>query len=176
MISHYHQMFLRYAQTHPKSLGLSLLGGTTLMSIILFKIIDDGHEDYNYAKQRSNDPNNQTKMTMDGARLIAMLENAKESSSTENVENAVNAQEQFMLPGRHRNVPKFMDKIDRRSLEILKKQHHKIDNEDDDEYEEDYDYEDDDDDDVDDEWNSRRKLTEEGSGSAGEETAIDFWK
>ena len=146
------------------------------MSIILFKIIDDGHEDYNYAKQRSTDPNNQTKMTMDGARLIAMLENAKESSSKENVENAVHAQEQFMLPGRHRNVPKFMDKIDRRSLEILKKQHHKIDNEDD-EYEDDYDYEDDDDDDVDEEWNSRRKLKEEGSGSAGEEeTAIDFWK
>ena len=167
-------MFLRYAQTHPKSLGLSLLGGTTLMSIILFKIIDDGHEDYNYAKKRNNDPNH-TKMTMDGARLIAMLENAKESSSKENVENAVNAQEQFMLPGRHRNVPKFMDKIDRRSLEILKKQHHKIDNEEDDEYEEDYDYEDDDDEDVDDEWN-RRKLTEEGSGSTREETAIDFWK
>ena len=164
-------MFLRYAQTHPKSLGLSLLGGTTLVSIILFKIIDDGHEDYNYAKKRSNDPN-QTKMTMDEARLIAMLENAKESSSKENVENAVNAQEQFMLPGRHRNVPKFMDKIDRRSLEILKKQHHKIDNEDD-EYEDDYDYEDEDDDD---EWNSRRKLKEEGSGAAGEETAIDFWK
>jgi hypothetical protein len=170
MISYYHQMFLRYAQTHPKSLGISLLGGTTLMSIILFKIIDDGHEDYNYAKKRSNDPN-QTKMTMDEARLIAMLENAKESSSKENVENAVNAQEQFMLPGRHRNVPKFMDKIDLRSLEILQNQHNKIDDDDDDydDYDYDYDY------DCDDERNTR-KLKEEGLGSAGEETAIDFWK
>ena len=144
------------------------------MSIILFKIIDDGHEDYNYARKRSNDPN-QTKMTMDEARLIAMLENAKESSSKENIDNAVNAQEQFMLPGRHCNVPKFMDKIDLRSSEILQKQHNKIDNiDDDDDYEYDYDYEDDDDDD-DDERN-RRKSKEKGSGSAGEETAIDFWK
>ena len=156
MISYYHQMFLRYAQTHPKSLGISLLGGTTLMSIILFKIIDDGHEDYNYAKKRSS---NQTKMTIEEAKLIAMLENAKESSSwQENVDNAVNAQEQFMLPGRQRKVPKFMDKIDQRSLEILQNQRNKID---------------DDGDNDNDEWN--RKLKEE-DGSGEETTSIDFWK
>ena len=115
-----HRTFLKYAQSHPKSLTAALLGGSTLVGIVLFKMIDDGHEDY------KRDP--KQKMTMDEARLIAMLENAKESSWQQNLENAVQAKEQFMLPGRHsREVPKFMDEIDERSVEILKNQHKMID-------------------------------------------------
>ena len=90
-----------------------------MVGIVLFKIVDDGHEDY------KRDP--KQKMTLHEARLIAMLENAKESSWQENLENAVEAQEQFMLPGRQRDVPKFMNQIDQRSMEILKNQHDKID-------------------------------------------------
>mmetsp|Transcript_32772 Transcript_32772/g.33123 ORF Transcript_32772/g.33123 Transcript_32772/m.33123 type:complete len:151 (+) Transcript_32772:2-454(+) len=119
-----HQLFLRYAQTHPKSLAMALCGSTTLVGIVLFKIIDDGHDDYDYNKR-----NTKQKMTIEEARLIAMLENAKESSWQENVENAVDAQEHFVLPGRQRNVPKFMDKIDQRSFEILQNHHNKIDDE-----------------------------------------------
>ena len=114
-----HRTFLKYAQTHPKTLTCALLGGSTLVGIALFKLIDDGHEDY------KRDP--KQKITMDEARLIAMLENAKESSWQQNLENAVHAQEQFMLPGRQRDTPKFMDEIDDRSIVILKNQHDKID-------------------------------------------------
>ncbi len=117
-----HNSFLRYAQTHPKSMTMGLLGGSTLVGVVLFRIIDGGNEsDY----KRNPDQ----KMLLGEARLIAMLENAKESSWQENVENAIDAQEQFMLPGRNRKEPKFMDKIERRSMEILHNQHEKLDEE-----------------------------------------------
>ena len=92
------------------------------MGVVLFRIIDGGNEsDY----KRNPDQ----KMSLGEARLIAMLENAKESSWQENVENAIDAQEQFMLPGRNRKEPKFMDKIEQRSMQILRNQHEKLDEE-----------------------------------------------
>lgn len=115
-----HRAFLRHAQSHPGTLTLALLGGSTLAGVVAFKIVDDG-ESY------MRDPKD--KMSMEEARLIAMLENAKESSWNENLENAVDAQEQFMLPNAQRDVPDFMSKIDDRSKEILKNQHSKIDQE-----------------------------------------------
>lgn len=115
-------MFLQYAQTHPMSLSMALLGGSTLVGVVLFQIIDSGH-DYGYKR----DP--KQKMTLDEARLIAMLENAKESSFKDNLENAYHAQEQFVLPGRQRKEPKFMDKIEQRSKEIIQNQHDKLDEE-----------------------------------------------
>ena len=135
-----HNSFLRYAQTHPKSMTVGLISGSALVGVVLFRIIDGGNEnDY------KRDPNQ--KMTLGEARLIAMLENAKESSWQENVENAIDAQEQFMLPGRNRKEPRFMDKIEQRSIEILQDQHKKFDEE---------------------ERRKRRKEEEEGSTS--------FWK
>jgi hypothetical protein len=117
-----HNTFLRYAQTHPKSMTLALMGGSTLVGVFLFRIIDGGN-DNDYKR------NPKQKMSLDEARLIAMLENAKESSWRENVENAIDAQEQFMLPGRGRKEPKFMDSIEERSVEILRNHHEKIDEE-----------------------------------------------
>lgn len=117
-----HNAFLRYAQTHPKSMTMGLLGGSTLVGVVLFRIIDGGN-DNDYKR------NPDQKMSVGEARLIAMLENAKESSWQENVENAIDAQEQFMLPGRNRKEPKFMDKIEERSMEILRNQHDKLDEE-----------------------------------------------
>lgn len=113
-----HKLFLRYAQTHPATLTAAILGGSIVSGVVAFKILDDG-EDY------KRDP--KQKMSMEEARLIAMLENAKQSSWKENLENAVDAQEQFMLPGRQRDVPDFMSRIDERSQEILKNQHQMID-------------------------------------------------
>ena len=117
-----HNSFLRYAQTHPKSMGMALISGSAFVGIALFRIIDGGNEiDYKRAPKQ--------KMSLDEARLIAMLENAKESSWQENVNNAVDAHEQFMLPGRNRKEPKFMDRIEQRSMEILRNHHDKIDEE-----------------------------------------------
>jgi hypothetical protein len=92
------------------------------VGVVLFRIIDDGN-DSDYKRDSKQ------KMSLDEARLIAMLENAKESSWRENVETAVDAQERFMLPGRQRTEPKFMNKIEQRSIEILQNQHEKLDEE-----------------------------------------------
>lgn len=113
-----HRIFLRYAQSHPATLTVAILSGSLVSGVVAFKFLDDG-EDY------KRDP--KQKMSLEEARLIAMLENAKQSSWQENLENAVDAQEQFMLPGRQRDVPDFMSRIDERSHEILKNQHASID-------------------------------------------------
>ena len=56
-------------------------------------------------------------------RLQAMVENALKSSWQENLSNAFDAQERFMLPGRdHGGDPKFLKKIDKKADEMLKKQ------------------------------------------------------
>ena len=66
---------------------------------------------------------------MEEARMIAMVKEAKENSWQENLENAASAQDRFMLPGRVRDSPEFMSKIDQRSMKILKDQHEQIDRE-----------------------------------------------
>lgn len=59
-------------------------------------------------------------------RLQAMVENALKSSWRENLDNAFDAQTRFMLPGRdHGNDPEFLQKIDQRVAEKLKKQEKK---------------------------------------------------
>lgn len=52
-----------------------------------------------------------------------MVENAQKSTWKENLNNAFDAQERFMLPGRnHGTDPKFVQKIDQRCDELLKQQ------------------------------------------------------
>jgi hypothetical protein len=115
-----HRVFLNYAQSHPGTLTLAMLGGTTLAGVVAVKIVENGES---YTRD------SQEKMSWEEARLIAMLENAKESSWTQNLENAVDAQGQFMVPNAEGEVPEFMSKIDQRCMEILKDQHAKIDKE-----------------------------------------------
>ena len=69
-------------------------------------------------------------MTMEEAKLRAMIENAQSCSSwQENLENAASAQDHFMLPGRHQVTPNFMMEIDKRGLEIMKEQHDELEKE-----------------------------------------------
>ena len=56
------------------------------------------------------------------ARLKAMIENAQSSSWQENLDNAMQAQERFMLPGRNHQAPDFLEKINRRGHEILREE------------------------------------------------------
>lgn len=113
-----HRLLLRYAQSHPGTLTMAILGGSVVSGVAAFNILDDG-EDYH------RDP--KEKMSFEEARLIAMLENAKESSWQQNLENAVDAQNQFMLPNQQQENPDFIGRINKRSLEILRKQHEIID-------------------------------------------------
>lgn len=121
MINQAHRLLIQYANSHPGTATLVLLGGSTVAGIGLLNIIDNGNDPY------ARDP--KEKMSMEEARFIAMVKDAKESSWQENLENAASAQDRFMLPGRQRDSPKFMNKIDRRSKQIMKKQHEEIDRE-----------------------------------------------
>ncbi len=59
------------------------------------------------------------------AQLAAMVENAKSSSWQDNLRNASDAQQRFMLPGRDiedgTDTPEYVKRIDERSQEILRK-------------------------------------------------------
>jgi len=116
-----HRLLLQYANSHPGTATLALVGASTGVGVALLKVIDNGDDPY------KRDP--KEKMSMEEARFIAMVKDAKESSWQENLENAASAQDRFMLPGRQRDSPKFMTEIDRRSMKIMKKQHAKIDRE-----------------------------------------------
>lgn len=68
-------------------------------------------------------------MSLEEAKLRAMIENAQTSSWQENLENASSAQAQFMLPGRPMKKPDFMEQIDKRSVEIMNEQHAQVEKE-----------------------------------------------
>ena len=67
-----------------------------------------------------------TEPTRHEAQLAAMLENAKNSSWKENLENAADAQQRFMIPGSDRSeggkeaTPEFVKRIGERSDEIMR--------------------------------------------------------
>jgi ribosomal protein L37AE/L43A len=52
--------------------------------------------------------------------VVAMLENAKQSSWQENLDNAFEAQEHFMLGSKGRSEPKFLNKIKEHGAEMGK--------------------------------------------------------
>eukprot|EP00536_Pseudo-nitzschia_multiseries_P008086 jgi/Psemu1/19558/gm1.19558_g len=110
-----HRVFLRYAQTHPKSLTVAVVCSSTLVGMVLLRIVDgDGDETVHPHRLLSPEE----------AKLMAMVEHAKESSWRENIQTAVNAQEQFMVPGRRprETNSNFLENMEERTHEILRKQ------------------------------------------------------
>lgn len=113
------QWFLRTLDTHPLTLSAATVTGFTLAGLVSWTLFDflEG------SRAGTGTPKGQRPlMSLEEARLRAMIENAKEASSwQENLDKAAAAQEQFMLPGRPREgVPRFMMDIERRSRELLK--------------------------------------------------------
>ena len=128
-----HTALLRHAQTHPKTMVLSLFGGTLIATVVLFRIIDgnanESERNRGPRRRRPSENKNQIntttptpRMSVEEAQLRAMVEDATTAKSwTENIETAVNAQEQFMFPGRPNTNPEsqnFIKKINKRSLEL----------------------------------------------------------
>lgn len=141
--------------THPLTVTAATVGTTTLCGLGLYTVLEylepidsaksivyDGGDDNN-GVDSSNDlylghPRGTTEhyrknatatMTVERARLQAMIENAQQSTWQENIDNATMAQERFMLPGRPHHdkngePPAFMKKIEARSQEIMQ-QHEK---------------------------------------------------
>ena len=68
-------------------------------------------------------------LTQTEAQLAAMIENARNSTWRQNIENAVDAHERFVLPNRNvdegREVPKYVQNIDERSRELMEEEEEK---------------------------------------------------
>jgi hypothetical protein len=103
------------------TVGGSAFAGWTLLTIIENRQQNESHIEAHIEARKT--------MSHEQARLRAMIENAKESTWQENLENAAKAQANFMLPGRSKEVPDFMANIEQRSMDIMKKQQEEMERE-----------------------------------------------
>lgn len=124
--------FLRRLDTHPLTVSAVTVTGFTATGLISWTLLE-WIDDYRHGNDNNDElfhASGGKKMSLEEARLRAMIENAQESSWQENLDNAATAQERFMLPGRqsyHDAKPDFMAMIDKRSLEIMENQHAQVD-------------------------------------------------
>ena len=106
-----HRRFLQLAQSHPGTLTVTTLAGSVFVGVGLLYIFEPPIPSSN-----SNNDSQENKMTWEQARLRAMIENAQQAGSwKQNLEQAVQAQEHFMLPGRsqEKGLPTFMEQIEK---------------------------------------------------------------
>ena len=108
--------FLRTLHSRPLLVTTGTVTGFTLVGLATWNIFGETKEEC--LKETLDKP-----MTLDEARVRAMIENAQSSSWQQNLDNAGLAQDYVMLPGRNQKLPPFMKDIDRRSREILRQQH-----------------------------------------------------
>eukprot|EP00977_Amphora_coffeiformis_P025831 scaffold22432_cov168-Amphora_coffeaeformis.AAC.11 len=114
--------FVRRLDTHPISLSIATVCGFALAGTVTWTVLKKRQEDSLALLDSPTSTNHKRKqpMSVEEARLRAMIENAKESTWKENLENAAAAHANFMLPGRDNEMPKFMANVDRKSQEILR--------------------------------------------------------
>ncbi|KAK1749266.1 hypothetical protein QTG54_001205 [Skeletonema marinoi] len=125
-----------YAETYPKASSAALIGGTALAfaAVVGFIEVQDimeakrhtvakREQNVNYTEEAQLSTTSAGEVTPQEAQLAAMLENAKNSSWQDNLRNAADAQERFMLPGRDvdegNEKPEYIKRIVDRSEEIL---------------------------------------------------------
>ncbi|KAL7455671.1 hypothetical protein ACHAWC_007202 [Mediolabrus comicus] len=123
-----------YAETYPKSSTAALIGATALSFVVGFIEVRDSFDatktqhDINSSDTYADDIDadsapSANAVTKQEAQLAAMLENAKNSSWQDNLRNAADAQQRFMLPGRDidngQDKPAYIKRIVDRSEEIL---------------------------------------------------------
>lgn len=120
----YQRLFRHYAEHHPKTSTAALLAGTavTCWAMVTFIEMRDARDERRYAERLANSNDGSTTTSPQEAQLKAMIENAKKSSWKENLQNAADAQERFMLPGRSNEVPEYVKRIDERREEILREE------------------------------------------------------
>lgn len=89
----------------------------------------DGSPHYGSSGSSSSRDDN-SNLTLEQARLRAMIENAQQSTWQQNLDNALVAQEKFMLGNeRGEKSPAFMKQIEARSQELMQQaeEQHKLD-------------------------------------------------
>jgi post-segregation antitoxin (ccd killing protein) len=110
-----------HAHHNPKSSTLAMLTATTLtFATFLFAITT---RDERLARAHANKVSSDAPVSVTEAQITAMIENARNSTWRENLENAIDAHERFVLPNRNNSdgeeVPEYVQRIDLRSREIL---------------------------------------------------------
>jgi len=113
------RFFLRRLDSHPLSTSFVTVGTFTAAGVITWNILEylEGPPDVDPTKQP---------ITLEEARVRAMVEHAQISNWRDNLDNAAAAQAHFMLPGRPMKKPDFMEEIDKRSLEIMKEHNSQV--------------------------------------------------
>jgi len=126
MMNQFRHQLRRYAEHNPKTSSALLVTATALSCAAMVGFIEM-RDRYKYEKRygaKNKGGDSHTEPTRHEAQLAAMLENAKNSSWQENLENAADAQQRFMIPGRDieggNSTPEFVRRIDERSEEILR--------------------------------------------------------
>lgn len=114
--------FSRLIQKNFSKVIVASLAGTGLLGLLSFQVVDGRMQaSQQHNANGSGDAENR-EISRDEALVRAMIENAKDSSWKENLNNAVQAHERFMLPGRPTEEPEFLDKVAKKSEKILEKQ------------------------------------------------------
>lgn len=117
----------RYAEHNPKASSALLLAGTaaSCATIVAFVELRDRYAHAARGRGAAGAPGaapERSAATPGEAHLAAMLENARESSWRQNLENAADAQGRFMVPGREpAEAPAYVRRIEERSEEILRR-------------------------------------------------------
>jgi hypothetical protein len=118
-------MIDRIIRVHAGKLALGIIAsGVVLYNAMTASQLRDGKPPYGSQLQHNeNSGPNAPTMTLEQARLRAMIENAQQSTWQENLDNALVAQEKFMLGSeRGEKAPEFMKKIEARSQELMQQQ------------------------------------------------------
>ena len=123
MPSYHHRMIERLVQQHAGKLCLGVMAsGVVLYNALEFLSPKDSEFDHYDTVGHDKRP-----LTLEQARLQAMIENAQKASWQENLNTALVAQEKFMLGNeRGEKNPSFMKEIDRRSHQLMKEQQEKL--------------------------------------------------
>ena len=119
-MNQFRQQLRHYAQHNPKASAAALVF-STLSTCAALVVIINVRDSRDYARRPRSDNES---ITPREAQLAAMIENAKRSSWRENLRNAADAHERFMIPVRDadegREPPEYVKRINERSKEILK--------------------------------------------------------
>ena len=128
--------FLRTLDSNPISVSIVTVSGFALAGIVTWTILEKRQADsllvlldHPLATTKDSTDKRKKPISVDEARLRAMIENAKNSTWKENLDNAAAAHTNFMLPGRNNEIPQFMANIEKKSQEILKEDRNRIEKE-----------------------------------------------
>eukprot|EP00804_Cyclotella_cryptica_P010169 CCRYP_013810-RA/>CCRYP_013810-RA protein AED:0.00 eAED:0.00 QI:236/-1/1/1/-1/1/1/370/148 len=128
------RMLRYYAENNPKASTAAMLAATTLTLTVFVVAIDARDE---RAARRLNNVNsspmassNPTPLSPNEAKVSAMIENARKSTWRENLENAADAHQRFVLSNHDvdhgKELPQYVKRIDERSEELMMEEEERL--------------------------------------------------